>query len=308
MKRNRRSSTVWLAALVGAAAAMGWHNPGHYKATSLAVKGDDRLPAWFTAGVGTIAHCSLDPDAFTRPIAPPALHKAEAPQQYCDTELLGGAELPPDRYAFIALCAEKGLDPSKVGLLPYSVVEWTQRLTVAFAEHRKWPDNPHIRTKCLVYAGILAHYAEDLCQPLHTTIHYDGRTGKNGVSPRTGIHLKVDALPGKVRIETPRPPRPRARKFENLFQAVVAELRRSHALVDRVYQLEKDLPALEAPIAAGSAVEKFATERLEAAADFTLSLYLTAWEDSRGIELPSWHRREAKYTTSAAIQPLKPAK
>ena len=63
-----------------------------------------------------------------------------------------------------------------------------------FLAHRKWPYEPHIRDKCLVYAVNPAHYATDLCQPPHTTIHYDGRAQEDGSSPHTGIRQRVDGL------------------------------------------------------------------------------------------------------------------
>ncbi|MCD6364658.1 MAG: hypothetical protein J7M14_02160, partial [Planctomycetes bacterium] len=168
---------------------LAWHEPGHERITrEVAALLPPGMPAFFRAGASTIVHCSADPDAFTRPIAPPQLHAAESPEHYFDVELLANQTPPPNRYDFIALCNSKGIKPNHVGMLPYAVTEWTQRLMVAFAEYRKWPDNPHVHTKCLVYAGLLAHYAEDACQPLHTTIHYDGRATADGRSPRSGIH------------------------------------------------------------------------------------------------------------------------
>ena len=53
-------------------------------------------------------------------------------------------------------------------------------LAVAFAEYRKWPDNPMIQHKCFLYAGFLAHYAQDMCQPLHLTINFDGLGNPTG--------------------------------------------------------------------------------------------------------------------------------
>jgi hypothetical protein len=82
--------------------------------------------------------------------------------------------------------------------LPYAIAEWTERLSIAFAEHRKYPANPYIQNKCLVYAGFLAHYAQDLCMPLHTTIHHDGRANPDGSTPKTGIHPRVDSLVEKL--------------------------------------------------------------------------------------------------------------
>jgi hypothetical protein len=286
---------ICVAAVLAAMAtqAYAWHAPGHDMATCTAVGATEgEMPEFFTKGTDTIAHCSADPDTFTRPIAGKTLHDAEAPEHYFDVEVLPGVILPPSRYDFLEIVYGKKLKPASVGLLPYAVTEWTQRLTVALAEHRKWPDNPAIRQKCLVYAGLLSHYAEDLCQPLHTTIHHDGRAKPDGSSPKTGIHSKVDALIGKLHApakEVAAQIKPAA--CDDVFAAVLAEIDASHKLVDRVYELEKDLPAYEQPIAADSPAQAFATDRLKETARFTASLYLTAWKDSQKVKFPDWHQR-----------------
>ena len=174
------AAAAMVATLAQQQAALAWHGKGHDRAARMAVAATaEQMPAFFRKGVGAVA-----PDLFTRPIGPDQLHKATSPEHYFDVEQLGGAKVPPLRYDLIVWCVKKGIHPSKVGLLPYAITEWTQRLSVALAEHRKWPDNPHIRAKALVYAGMLAHYAADLCQPLHTTIHYDGRAKADKSSPR----------------------------------------------------------------------------------------------------------------------------
>lgn len=305
-RRNRQgAAAVCLAVVLAvAAAARAWHGKGHHVATTLAVEAArPAIPTFFVAGAARVAHGSLDPDNFTRPIAPKPLHSSESPEHYVDLELLKGAEFPPTRYEFLALCYRKELNPRKVGLLPYAVVEWTQRLTVALAEHRAYPDNPHIRSKCLTFAGMLSHYAQDLCQPLHTTIHYDGRAKEDNSSPRTGIHVKVDALLGKLECDRRAVlAGPKVQPFEKLMPAVLAEIRRTHALVDRVYGLADEIPALDARLAKGSPVERFTAERLRAAARFSAALYLTAWRDSAKIELPEWYKRPYHSPPAAKAQ------
>jgi len=308
-RRIREGAAALCLALLAAAPARGWHGKGHHVATELAVRAAaGKLPDFFAKGAATVAHGSLDPDLFTRPIAPAALHSAEAPEHYFDVELLEGNQPPPTRQEFLALCARKPLAPDKVGLLPYAVTEWTQRLTVALAEHRANPDNAHVQAKCLLYAGLLSHYAQDLCQPLHTTIHWDGRARKDGSSPRTRIHAKVDALLGKL--EPDRQALLRQIKPAPvllLMPAVLAEIRRSNELVDTVYRLETSLPELEAPLKPGSPAARFAAERLAAAAAFTASLYLTAWRDSAKIELPWWYARPFPTDKKPPARPAKAA-
>lgn len=283
---------AWVVVLL-CSPANAWLAKGHRLAASqaaMAVKSE--LPEFFTREANFIAHCAVDPDTFTRPIGPPELHDAEASEHYLDVEKLDGQTLPILRYDYLALCYKAGLDPRKVGLLPYAVTEWTDRLAVAFSEHRRWPHNVYIQQKALLYAGMLAHYACDLEQPLHTTIHYDGRAKADGSSSRTGIHIKVDAILGKLPVAQPASPGAAPEAFDDIHAAVMKEFASSHALVDKVYELEKDLPAAEADLDAHSPLAAFGAERLAACVRFTSSLYLSAWKLSEKINLPKWHERE----------------
>jgi len=310
---------IWLIAAVGVLGVAGgvhaWYGKGHQAMTTLAVRAlPGELPGFFRQGAGEVAHVSVDPDLF-RLKENPELRSEEVPEHYIDLELLEDGDpnrerprlgtltsLPADRYGLVQLCAKRNIDPAKVGFLPYAIVEWTQRLTIAFAEHRKWPADKAVQAKCLVYAGLLAHYAQDLCQPLHTTIHYDGKL-VDGQKVGAGVHAKVDALldglaapaSGASRPATARMPASlpamEAKAFEQLMPAVLAELNRSHALVDKVYELAKQFPEPNEPLDADSPAGQFAAQRAAAGASFTASLYLTAWRDSASFPLPEWHER-----------------
>ena len=257
------------------------------------------VPQFFRDGHALAGHTAQDPDVIkSRDL--PALNDRETPEHYLDIELLGGRELPPTRSTFLKLCLEVKVDPKEIGALPYSLMESTERLAMAFAEHRRYPNNPHIRAKSLVYAGILAHYSGDLAMPLHTTIHHDGRTLPNGKSPRSGIHAKVDSLIEKLNFQ------PVALAVDqtlapgaDLLPMIVTELQASHAQIDRTYELEAQLPPEDGKPGADTwkptpAIERFAGERARAATRFTASLYLWAWRKSETIKLPRWLEREER--------------
>lgn len=277
--------------------ARAWHAQGHARMTRAAVAAlPPTLPAFFREGTTTIVGATLDPDAFRGPVMP-ELTNQEGPEHFFDLELVAPTPvpadwtLPPNRYAFLALCREKGVEPNKVGLLPYAITEWTQRLAVAFAQHRRWPEDPGARARCLVYAGILAHYAQDLAQPLHLTIHYDGRADEKGKSPRSGIHHRVDALPGRPEM---REAFAGAKIVPPPTAAVLSEVTRrilqSQAMVDRVYALESQFPPPkeEGAWTPSKAVRELAVDRFKAAAEFTASLYEAAWELSTRVPAPDW--------------------
>jgi hypothetical protein len=284
--------------------AVAWLAKGHEEAAGYGVVlTTPELPPFFSSGVATIRHCSQDPDVFKNKEVV-QLNNQEYPEHFIDLELLGDQKLPATRYEFIDLCYSKRLKPDRVGFVPYAVAEWTQRLTIAFAEYRKWPEDPSIQEKCVVYAGILSHYAADLCQPLHTTVDHDGRLKSNGESPRSGIHLKMDALIEKVLLTKEDLRDVHVTPMNDLMGGIIEELHRSHDLVNAAYHLEPALPALDQPLPALSPAAVFARERLLASARFTASLYLTAWRDSARITFPAWQHRPAEVSTSRPARPV----
>ncbi len=277
-----------------------WWPAGHSILSEAAVRAlPEEMPQFFREGGKAVAHHSQDPDVAKNRAAPLST-STEAPEHYFDWELvekpLGDKPFPATRYDYLKFCFENGVAPQNVGLVPYAVAEWTERLTVAFAEYRRWPKNKRIREQCLISAGILAHYAQDLCQPLHTTLHHDGRAKEDGSSPRSGIHNKIDAL-----VETLAPsPKILAQgqaitPLNQLLPDVVREMRLSHELVDAVYALEAKLPvAGQKPAQSDSELLSFTNLRARAATRFAGSLFLTAWHNSAQVQLPEWLKRENK--------------
>ncbi|MFP4053536.1 MAG: hypothetical protein ACLFV7_06715 [Phycisphaerae bacterium] len=278
-----------------------WHAPGHELASKVAVAAlPDSVPAFLREGAAAVANYSSEPDLFTKPFCREASHVAAAPDHYLDWERVAKLDLqklPPTRYEFLKAIYNAGFEPKDVGLLPYSVVEWTDRLAAALAEYRKWPKDKDIRAKCLLYAGMVAHYAQDLHMPLHTTVHYDGRLDKDGNSPRSGIHLKLDATLGKLKVD----PKEVARAIkvepldpDKMLEGVMADFRSSHGKVERVYELADAIPTYKEKLEPDSQAARFARGQLDAAARLTARLILTAWERSEEIKLPEWHHRPAE--------------
>jgi hypothetical protein len=282
------------AMLAGSPAAEAWTGEGHSLATGLAVSWvHSAVPQFLSQGAGTICHCSIDPDLFKSQADCNALYAAEYPDHFFDLEYFTDRTLPRDRAAFTSWCLNHHQWPFKVGTVPYAVTEWTYRLAAALAEHRLRPQDPAIQAKCLVYAGLLSHYAQDMAMPLHATADYDGRAAANGDSPHTGIHTKADALLAKVTLSTAARNDPGSlAPFEDVLGACLAQLRESHSQVDRLYAMEGALPDVNSPMAQGGSVETFARERLRVSAQFTARLLATAWDKSRSVEIPAWYARD----------------
>lgn len=270
-----------------------WHLGGHHTLTLAAVNAlPEEVPAFFREGAPTIAHMSLDPD-MGKHKGTPHVRAAEFPEHFLDREMLKADTLPESRYEFIKLCYEYNVAPEKIGLVPYALGEWTERLAVAFAEYRKWPDNPHIRMKCLIYAGFVAHYAEDMCQPLHLTIHYNGRVQDDGSVLQKGIHGKVDGLVSFLKM-TPEAlaKNQKIAPLENLMPGILAQFKAGFVLVDHVYDLGERIPNYDAKAwEKDDEVIAFAVDRARESVRFTAQLYLTAWKMSEALTFDDYIKR-----------------
>ena len=293
---------VLLLALVAAAPANAWFTPGHAMVARAAVaRLPASVPAFFRDGAWAVGEASVDPDVMKHRDTPEA-RAAEEPEHYLDWEMLGGTPLPGSRWDYIALLHERRISPRTIGTLPYAIEEYLERLTLAFAEHRRFPDDPYIAQRALMYAGYLAHYGGDMVQPLHTSIHHDGRALADGSSPRTGIHQLVDGLLEKAPIDPAALTRDLpVRELTDPWAAVLAEMTSSHALVDRVYELEPQLREADATGTWAPPVVAFTEERFRATASFLASLFYTAWQRSAAIELPPWHQRQPEPKPGAVI-------
>lgn len=279
-----------LAVLCGTASA--WWAAAHNiidEATVLALPED--MPEFFRKGGATISSYSMDPDVWKNRKLP-ALRAAEHPEHYLDLELLKGKELPRTRAEFHALCRELKVAPDKMGTLPYAIQEWYERLVLAFAEHRRWPKDERVRAKILYVAGVLSHYTGDASQPLHCTVHFDGRAKADGSSPETGIHLKMDALPDNVGITPEEAARSlRVSAVEDTFALSLATIRWSNRQVDKVYLLEAGLPAVdEKPTSPDPRVRSLALECCRVGAVLTATVWYSAWVNSAKVELPGWRK------------------
>lgn len=294
-----------LAGLLLTAPCSAWYGAGHDLATRMAlVTLQGRVPDFWVQGEDLAAHCSQDPDAFKFQADSRVLYYTEYAEHYFDLERFdANTALPLTRNDFTWWCVRHGMSASTVGTLPYAVTEWTYRLAVALAEHRRWPEDTAIQAKALVYAGLLAHYAQDLCMPLHTTIHYDGRVQAGGSSPKTGIHAALDGLLeqtptlGPVRIDPNE-----VAAFPDVLAAAYEQIKAGHGLVDRVYELEQELLGLTGPLEPGSAVAEFAVERLQATVLFTARIYATAWAKSLEVVIPEWHHRTQADPVTASLE------
>ena len=260
-----------------------WWEKGHDIICEVALSSlPSDMPEFFTRSLGDIQYFSKQPDRW-KSYDRTMLRASEGPNHYMDLERLDpevkDISLPENRYEAIKLYLNKGWMPDKVGLLPYQIIEYYQRLKGVFAEYRKDPSNVSIQRAAVAYAGILSHYAGDISQPLHLTIHYNGRVDKDGnVISNEGIHFRFEGPLVDDYIESDNVAgfARRPEHFKNVWDEIISMMLRSHGFVDRVYGLD-DRGLLENP---DKGSKEFVSRRIADGAWFVASLWLTAWTES----------------------------
>lgn len=283
MKRSALSvGAAVVVAGVGAGLASAWWAGGHESvAAAAAARLPDDVPAFFRAGGRHLSHFAVDPDRWKNRNAV-FLRRCEEGNHFLDLEDLGGRPLPAtNRFDAMKLVyTELKKDPSKVGLLPYSVVENYERLMVAFYDHRKAPAHESVPMACLVAGGNMAHYTGDAAMPLHTTRDFDGRNQPDGTVKQKGIHARLDAFPEKNKITPEEICRGlEAKVIDDVWAHVNRFIVESHTHVARCYELDA-AGAFAAPTEESRA---FVLARCRAGAQLTLDLWYTAWVKSANL-------------------------
>jgi hypothetical protein len=281
-----RKHFLWLGALVVvgwlvASRAPAWWVKGHATlAEAAAARLPDSMPGFFRAGGKHLGHLAGDPDRWKNREAR-HLYAAEAMNHYLDLEDFPFQEWPADRTKAVASLLKLGKQPERVGMLPYALMEYYDRLSCAFNDHRQDPADETVRMKCLVYAGVLAHFTGDTVMPLHTTRDYDGRRQPDGQLVQKGIHAKIDAFPEKNDFTAEEVCRGlEAKPIENMWAHIRKVIEESHTHIDRCYELDKQ-GAFDRPTAESRA---FLLERCRVGAQFTADMWYNAW--LRSAKLP----------------------
>ena len=298
-----------------AAPALAWDAYGHRLIATVAMEGaatrlGSEAPAWMKdkAVIAAVAEGAVTPDRW-RSIKTPQLTHLNNPDHYVDIEELADygmslQKLPPLRHEYVrqlTLAREKpdfkgppinpAMDPDHVreypGFLPHAATEtWgkavgalrTVRILEQLHEPARAGQLEAAKAAAIYNMGVLAHYAGDAAQPLHTTVHHHGWVGDNpgGYTTDRKIHSYIDGGVLKlhnIKLEEVRKactwsvkPDP-----DTPWDSVISELDRSFAKVEPLYQLRKsgDLDR-----AAGKA---FIVERLADGADTLSALYAAAW-------------------------------
>jgi len=265
-----------------------WGEKGHLMVNRLAIAASaSQLPAFMGGAADQITYNGFEPDRW-REEAGTAMNTAQAPDHFFDSEMWGPiATVEADRYAFMAKLAERKIDLSKIGYLPYAIIEGYGRLRNAFRQWRRAKtaeDRESARANAVFYAGVLGHYVADGAQPMHLTIHFNGWTDgvpnpKNFTKDRmfhsryenAYVNRAVDAGRVRPKIEPPQ-------RLQDVFGAVKTYLVQSLADLEPAYELEKSGEFNpDSPRAKGT---DFIAGELAHAATMLSSLWYTAWIES----------------------------
>lgn len=242
----------------------------------------DDMPPFFRAAGKSLNHMAGEPDRFKNK-ATPFLRTIEAPDHYIDLEEFGDEAFPKDRFQAWELAKKLKVAPDKAGFLPYALMEHFDKLTIAFADYRKDPQNEAVRMKCIIYAGTLSHYTGDCCMPLHTTRDYDGRPGPDGTIVQKGIHAKIDGFPENYQFTHQEIARtlevtPANDPWELIWQNI--EESRRH--IEKCYEIDQnggfDKPTDES--------RAFIMKHCRRSALFTAQMWYTAWKKSEKLPPP----------------------
>jgi hypothetical protein len=271
-----------LSSLILAGLGRAWWVAGHASVAEAAAAAlPEDMPRFFRTAGKSLGHLAGDPDRWKNPSCK-YLRAAEAPDHFIDLEDYDGKPLPADRYKAIALLIGLRKQPERVGMLPYAILENYERLCCAFYDHRGDPKNLTIQHKCVVYAGVLAHFSGDCVMPLHTTRDYDGRRDKDGKFQQKGIHARIDSFPEKQGLGAEEIGRGlKAKKLDDVWAHVLERINESHKLVGRCYDLDQT-GAFARPTRQS---RQFILDRCRAGAQLTVDLWYTAW--LRSADMPA---------------------
>jgi len=292
-----KTPTRFLAAagvLAGALLLVAWGEAGHRmtgEAAALSVPGS--MPAFFRRASKQLGYINPEPDRWKDRVerdADRALDGAFNADHFIDTEMvppdvLAAALRAPNRYAYADTLREAGVDATVFGFLPFSILEYAQRLRVNFRMWRTAPDSlkPFIEARIIDDAGLLGHFVADGSNPLHTSDQYNGWTRANpsGYATDKQTHARFESgYVGKrikladvmAKMDT------NARVLPDFREAIVAYLRESNAQMIPFYELDR---ASRFDTSTTAAVNKaFTVDRLAFGAKMLRDLWWTAWVTS----------------------------
>jgi hypothetical protein len=216
-----------------------------------------------------------------------ALREVNAPDHFIDIDKPDNfREIPNDRYKYMEFLHAQGKDPKDIGFLPYSIMEWYERVQVLFRLWRNTQnqaEREQIEQNIIYYAGILGHYVADGAQPLHATIHYNGWTGAANAEnyTREPLHWRFEGeyVKAQIKAEDFSGMVNTATKLKDPFADTMTFLFDSYNNVEPLYRMDKTARWDDRNTNAES--KQFVSKRLAAGSQMLANLWYTAWLNSK---------------------------
>jgi hypothetical protein len=270
-----------------------WGATGHEMAARAAVAHiPDAMPQFFRDASDQLVYLDPEPDRWrSRDLV--AMDHAFSYDHFIDLENVPkGALDAPDRFSYLDFLYKAGIDhpEQKCGLLPYRILEIYERLVTEWRLWRVERDPRHrtwIQQRIVNDAGILGHYVTDASNPHHTTIHYNGWAegvpNPNGYTTDRHFHYRFETafVEAHVHLQdvSSRVTGPPESVVGHVHQAVMDEILASHAQVDTLYRLDKEI-GFNPDGPADPRTVAFAADRLAAGARTLSTLWWSAWLES----------------------------
>lgn len=272
---------------------LAWGEHGHkLSGRAAATRLPKELPAFFRKSVDRLEYLNPEPDRWRSRVMI-EMNEAFAYDHFLDLEMVPPAALEAeDRFAYLVALYQAGVkEPEKAGLLPFHILELYERLRTEFnlwrnakdKKTRKW-----IEERIINDAGILGHYVSDGANPHHSTIHYNGwdknTPNPNGYTTDNTFHGRFESeyvqthivITDLLPLITAQP-----RVIENPRAEIIAYIKNSNSLVERLYQLDKQAKFDKTTTAPEN--KQFAIDRLVAGAEMLRALWWTAWMKSETL-------------------------
>jgi len=250
------------------------------------------VPAFFRAAGDQLVYLDPEPDRWrNRSLA--EMDQAWSYDHYIDLENIpDGALDAPDRFVFLKALYDAELDKPErdAGFLPFRIVELYQRLVTEWRMWRSETDRERrgwIEARIINDAGILGHYVTDGSQPHHTTIHFNGWSrgtpNPEGYTEDRTFHSRFERFFVEAHVTqadvSRRVPRRPGSVSGSARAAVLDYLRTSHAGVETLYRLDRDI-GFDPDGPLRPEVRDFAADRLAAGASMLAVLWRSAWIES----------------------------
>ena len=297
---STRRKAVYVAAIASLLAVtpgnlFAWGDAGHRMiGLAAAQKLPAEMPAFFRNASQQLSYLNPEPDRWkdrAETTLDPALNGGSSPEHYMDMDMVSPLELTaalaaPNRFAFADTLRKAGAPVATVGLLPFMILELSQRLRGDFRQWRIAPDSTiraFIEQRIIDDAGILGHYVADGSNPHHTTKHHNGWVGENlkRFTTDNRFHGRFESayVQGQIKLPDILGGMNAAPKlFPNLRTAIIEYLNTTFSQLDRLYEIDKATPFRAETSTAEQ--KEFASARLAAGAAMLRDIWWTAWVTS----------------------------